>query len=247
MYYGTTTLQFCNVLESLEKIETPKRREKQQATMVAMVRGKVIPSNMVRRDTISERLLPDVIRQRSASPTTAHAAIGGGRESSISLLQAGLHVTKARQSQREISWVDYEQLLKARQDVRCLQVSRFTCQQQRSSSAGGGSVSRSPSRGPSQPDVETDDAEEEEIHAAAAAADDDDDDNVAAEDVQGDPNQRPHVRFSVSLPVRPSERLGFTPIGRKTGSRSLSRPSSAAPVIGQFLKYSSCAPFPSQM
>ncbi|CAK9234015.1 unnamed protein product [Sphagnum troendelagicum] len=199
--------------------------------MVAMVRGKVIPSSMVRRDTISERLLPDVIRQRSASPTTAHAAIGGGRESSISLLQAGLHVTKARQSQREISWVDYEQLLKARQDVRCLQVSRFTCQQQRSSSAGGGSVSRSPSQGPSQPDVETDDTEEEEIHAAAAAADDDDDDNVAAEDVQGDPNQRPHVRFSVSLPVRPSERLGFTPIGRKTGSRSLSRPSSAAPVI----------------
>ncbi|KAH9554382.1 hypothetical protein CY35_08G060900 [Sphagnum magellanicum] len=199
--------------------------------MVAMVRGKVIPSSMVRRDTISERLLPDVIRQRSASPTTAHAAIGSGRESSISLLQAGLHVTKARQSQREISWVDYEQLLKARPDVRCLQVSRFTCRQQRSFSAGGGSVSRSPSRGPSQPDVETDDAEEEEILVAAAAADDDDDDNAAAEDVQGDPNERPHVRFSVSLPVRPSERLGFTPIGRKTGSRSLSRPSSAAPVI----------------
>jgi hypothetical protein len=211
--------------------------------MVAMVRGKVIPSSMVRRDTISERLLPDVIRQQSASPTTAHAANGGGRESSISLLQAGLHVTKARKSQREISWVDYEQLLKARQDVRCLQVSRFTCRQQRSFSAGGGSVSRSPSRGPSQPDVETDDAEEEDIlAAAAAAAAADDDDNVAAEDVQEDPNERPHVRFSVSLPVRPSERLGFTPIGRKTGSRSLSRPSSAAPVIGQFLKYSAVPP-----
>lgn len=146
---------------------------------------KAVVSKMFRRDDV-----PD--RPHSSSPTSGLRDRGGeGARQQTS--------SPPKLRQREISWVDYEQLIKARQDERYSS----------SPESRSRNTSRAPSRGP---------ASRGRSPAGARLKRGLDIEDQEEEDDADESMTKHHVRFSISLPVRPKESLPFPFLRRQSQS-----------------------------
>lgn len=142
---------------------------------------KAIPSKVVKRDEVSERLSDP--RLRSTSPTSGLR--GREREGRRSVTPG----SPPKSRQPEISWIDYEELIRARQEEKYSTSPEGSSRRTRSHS-----VSRSPSRSRGRSPLGTRPSDDQDV---------------------GDPGSKHHVRFSTSAPIRPNEALPY-PFLRKT-------------------------------